>query len=186
MVKCIALFGHKKSGKDTVASYLCKKYGYTQHAFADPIKHGCKEIFNLTDEQLYGTKKDIVDSYWNVKPREIFQFLGTDIFQKIIGNLIPKYKNSPMFWVDRLYHDIIAEKIVISDVRFTHEYNAINKWFDNKLMLRVESGYVSADPHISEHEFETFRYDAEIPYCDNICNRYSAVDSTIDLFEKFN
>jgi len=38
----IGLCGRKRVGKDTVAEYLKKQFGFTQYAFADPLKEACK------------------------------------------------------------------------------------------------------------------------------------------------
>ena len=43
-----------RSGKDCVADYLVGKYGFQKLSFADSLKGACKEIFHLSDEQLYG------------------------------------------------------------------------------------------------------------------------------------
>ncbi len=45
------------SGKDTVAEQLVKKHRFTAIALADPMKRFCKEIFDFTDEQLWGSSE---------------------------------------------------------------------------------------------------------------------------------
>jgi len=42
------------SGKDTVANYLVKHYSFVKVALADPMKRFCAEVFDFTDEQLWG------------------------------------------------------------------------------------------------------------------------------------
>ena len=58
-----------RSGKDTVADYLIENYGFKRLAFADALKEGCRHIFELNDEQLYGELKEVEDDYWGVTPR---------------------------------------------------------------------------------------------------------------------
>ena len=54
----IGLSGKKRSGKDTVAEYLCAHYGFINYGFGDPIKEIARIMFQFTDEQLYGNQKD--------------------------------------------------------------------------------------------------------------------------------
>lgn len=54
MKMIIGLSGKKASGKSTVANYLTQTHRYKELSFADPLKRGCKEIFGLTDLELWG------------------------------------------------------------------------------------------------------------------------------------
>lgn len=110
----IGLTGKAGSGKDTVASFLDKK-NTDVFAFADPLKHACKILFNFTEEQLYDPyMKEQIDIRWNKSPREIFQWLGTDVIRKhikedfFIINMKNKIENSD-------------KNIIITDVRFDNE-----------------------------------------------------------------
>lgn len=42
------------AGKDSVASRLVKKHGFVRIGLADPLKRICQEVFEFTDEQLWG------------------------------------------------------------------------------------------------------------------------------------
>ena len=42
------------SGKDTVADRLCDLHGFVRVALADPMKRFCQDIFDFSDEQLWG------------------------------------------------------------------------------------------------------------------------------------
>ena len=50
----IAISGQAGSGKDTAADFLVKHRGFVKVAFADPMKRICKEVYDFTDEQLWG------------------------------------------------------------------------------------------------------------------------------------
>lgn len=52
MSKVLALSGFKGSGKDTVAEYLVKKYGFERISFADPLKNMVAENFHIARESL--------------------------------------------------------------------------------------------------------------------------------------
>ena len=54
MGKLVGLTGHSGSGKDTVAKIATELWDCTSLAMADPLKRICKEVFDFSDEQLYG------------------------------------------------------------------------------------------------------------------------------------
>tara|TARA_B110001450_G_C17619163_1_gene480477 strand:+ start:67 stop:645 length:579 start_codon:yes stop_codon:yes gene_type:complete len=173
MVRIIGLLGNKCSGKDTAGNYLVEKYGYKRYAFADPIKEIARHLFNLSDVQLYGNKKEEIDERWNLKPRTIFQRLGTEFGQYTIYNIFPELKekfNTRQLWI---YHfnlwvkeEIKKNKninIVITDVRFGHEIEEIKK-HGGEIIKISNPKLKKFDKHISEIEIKTLKYD------DNILN----------------
>jgi hypothetical protein len=50
----IGISGLAGSGKDTVADILVKNRQCVKVSFADPLKRICKDVFQFTDEQLWG------------------------------------------------------------------------------------------------------------------------------------
>lgn len=50
----VALLGKAGAGKNTAADYLSKLFNTKQIALADPLKRICKEVFDFSDQQLYG------------------------------------------------------------------------------------------------------------------------------------
>ena len=85
MALLIGLTGYKGVGKDTVADYLCAKYGFIRLSFAKPLKDALAIIFGFTDEQLNGSLKEVKDPYWQITPREAAQFVGTELFRIHFG-----------------------------------------------------------------------------------------------------
>ena len=88
-------------------------------AWADNLKEVCKTIFSLTDEQLYGDKKEIVDKRWNKTPRQIMQQVGTDCMRDHFSKDI---------WIKSLmakYDKSLNSMVVISDCRFQNEVDAV-------------------------------------------------------------
>lgn len=53
----IGICGQAGSGKDTAADFLVKDHGFAKVSFADPMKRFCQEIFDFTDEQLWGSSQ---------------------------------------------------------------------------------------------------------------------------------
>nr|QBK89033.1 MAG: uncharacterized protein LCMiAC02_01260 [Mimivirus LCMiAC02] len=99
----IGFLARKHHGKNTAGDYLVKNYNFTEMAFATQLKEGIKAIYGLSDDQLYGDKKETIDKFWNVTPRTLMQWLGTDVFRK-------KDKD---FWVktlERKYLNFVGEK----------------------------------------------------------------------------
>lgn len=68
-MKLIALSGYSGVGKDTLADVLVKEYNFCRIAFADPIKRIAREIYDFSDEQLWGPseKRNELDKRY---PRE--------------------------------------------------------------------------------------------------------------------
>ena len=73
----IGIIGHSRSGKDTTANYIVKKYKYEKYALASPIRQIAKIMFFFSDNELEtkSSKKNII---WDVTPREAMQLIGTE------------------------------------------------------------------------------------------------------------
>ena len=117
-MQLIGITGKKCSGKDTVADFLVRKYGFTKLSFALPLKTAAQELFLLTPQQLHDRKeKEAIDPRWGVSPRQIMQMIGTDWV---------RHQFRDDFWVRRIQYEIErlpshVQKIVVSDVRFENE-----------------------------------------------------------------
>lgn len=159
----IGLMAKKRSGKDTIADYLIKEYGFERYGFADPIKVGVGEMFDFNHEQLYGDLKEVVDDRWGVSPREVLQAFGTELSQFDLPRHLPAL--APIgraIWVHRfkIWYESRPEKnIVLSDCRFLHEVDAIRK-MGGQIWKIIRPGYdTSADMHASEKELEMASFD---------------------------
>jgi hypothetical protein len=112
--------GHRmQTGKGTVAAYLCKHYGFTELAFAGPLKAACREVFSLSESQLYGDDKLLMDEFWQMSPGKILQIVGTELFRDRFAKDI---------WVKATFRKIQSLKLTrvcISDLRFKNEAKAI-------------------------------------------------------------
>jgi dephospho-CoA kinase len=165
--KIIALCGYKGSGKDTVAEYLVQKYKYNHYKISEKLKEVIKLLFNLNDDDLERNKDEINDK-WGIEPRKIMQFIGTDMFQYKLQELFPTIEKS--FWIKSLFTDELINKIenenhriVISDLRFLHEYNLISNIYVSYSILKVQNNNLEKnDKHISENEFNNIPINAVI------------------------
>jgi len=120
----IGLTGKAGSGKDTVADYLHRKYGFVPFTIAAPLKAGVSELFGIDRGVMEDSVlKEQIDDRYGVTPRKILQRLGTDYVRKEFGE---------DFFIHRLIQRITPllandENIVITDVRFNNELQRIKE-----------------------------------------------------------
>ena len=126
----IGIVGLKRSGKDTVANYLIKNYNFAKISAAEPIKDIARIIFPHWDESIIETnKKDEIEPITGIIPRDLFKWIGTDIFQFSIYDKFPQLQNyipPRNMWVnimEQKYKKLINEdkNVIVPDIRFVHE-----------------------------------------------------------------
>ena len=146
----IGIVGKKSHGKDTIADMIVGRYDYQKISFADPLKEGCRHIFGLSEEQLYGSAKDLVDDFWMVTPRELLQFLGTELLRNQLYDIMPHIGNA--IWIQRLEKTLIDNpniNYVIPDIRFQNELDMLRN--HSAIIIKVyRSNILNTDLHISE------------------------------------
>ena len=152
-IKIIGITGKKFSGKDTLGNYFVEKYGFEKIAYADTLKEAVLVIFDFDDEQLYGNKKEILDDFWKITPRQALQFIGTDLFRNHIHELIPDIKKDIWIWVVK--RKIASQlkknpnkKFVITDIRFPDELQAVKDL--GGITIKIQRDNISCDAHESE------------------------------------
>ena len=152
--RIIGLAGKARSGKNTVAQHLARRFGYQEIAFADPLKAAAGEIFGLNDAQLYGADKERVDAFWGETPRAILQKLGTDCLRNGYASDV---------WVRALQRRIsfVPEEVrsVVTDVRFPNEAVALRAWGGEIWQLvRLEGpgAQGGVEGHISENAMDDY------------------------------
>lgn len=156
----VAICGRSGAGKDAGAARLVGM-GFTSMKFAAPLKDAVSTLFGLTAEQVHGATRDVVDPRHGRTPREILQFVGTEMFQHKLQELCPGCGRR--FWADNLCDRLRSHvgDVVITDMRFQHELDALMELDPaayRVVALRVRrpgqprSGRVAA--HASETELE--------------------------------
>jgi len=127
----ILLVGKKGSGKDTVADYMVNN-GWVKVSFAGFLKQGLQVLFGLQDEQLWGDKKEVIDTKWEVSPRWLMQTIGTDILRDFMKNklsykvMINNKEYNFSFHIKRLHQEVEKllkqnKNVVVADTRFQDE-----------------------------------------------------------------
>jgi len=126
----VGILGFAGSGKDTVGA-MFREAGYEKASFAATLKDATSSIFGWKRELLEGDTdesrqfRDKADPFWTkhlgyeVTPRKMLQWLGTDACRKIIGDNI---------WVYSMLSNMDPnKKYVITDVRFPNEIKMIRE-----------------------------------------------------------
>jgi hypothetical protein len=148
----IGITGHARHGKDSTADIICKHFGYEKYSLADVMKDACRIIFGWDDSYLYGDKKDVIDDKFGISPRHALQTLGTEWGQLKLS----EYDNfaevtGRRLWVNALLNRA-SGNIVIPDVRFTHEVDAIRE--RGGFIIKVSRDYLVDNSHISESSID--------------------------------
>lgn len=92
-IQIIGLGFKSQVGKDTVAEYLCEKYGYTRRGFGDELKILARETFDLSPEDVWTAEgKGRFNPRWGMTNGEILQVFGEQMRQQWGLD----------FWVNRL------------------------------------------------------------------------------------
>jgi hypothetical protein len=154
----IGIAGHARHGKDTTADFIVGHFGYRKQALADVMKEAMRVVFGWDDRYLYGDLKDKVDPRFGISPRHALQSFGTqwgqwelskyDSFSEVTGRKL---------WVNSLLSRVSGD-IVISDVRFPHEADAIHERGGIVILIR-RSWYPIDMTHESEQSVEEIRPD---------------------------
>ena len=126
----IGFVGFIGSGKDTAADYLVNFHGFRRDSFANTLKDAVAAVFGWDRVLLEGRTKEARewreqrDEWWSdrlgkdITPRHILQYWGTEVCRQGFHDDI---------WIASLENKMrkTGDNIVISDVRFPNEINAI-------------------------------------------------------------
>lgn len=166
--RIIGIIGRKRHGKDSVGNFLVNNHNFIRLGYADNLKECCRAVFGFNNEQLYGNLKETTDKYWNITPRKIFEFVGTDLFRNQIHTILPNVSSN--IWIKSLERKIInlvennnnnKLNIVFTDVRFQNEIDFIKS--HNGIIIKVvRPNIVSDSNHESETNCDNFKFDYEI------------------------
>jgi hypothetical protein len=188
--------GRKRTGKDTVASYLKFKYGVQHMYLSQPMKDACRIIFNFTEEQLYGNDKEVIDDRYGISARQALQHIGTEWAQFGLMKDFPEFnkKVGRGLWVKNLlirYDDLCFKNkrtvsIAVSDVRFPQEVQMIEKYCsDNKdkcykIHITRDTG-LPEDTHASEKEQDQIKdFDFTLGNSGTLKELYDNIDKIVE------
>lgn len=173
----IGLSGYAQTGKDTIADYLVKNYGFTRVAFADPIREA---IYRLNPKIAIADMRDVplataVDGLgWeSVKvdssdARWLLQRMGTEVGREMFGE---------NFWVDQAMKKASQyDKVVITDVRYPNELEAIKK-ASGQIWRVIKNDIGAVNRHASETALDDYDFEYIIFNNDTKESLYESVDN---------
>jgi hypothetical protein len=118
----IGLCGAAGSGKNAAAYHLCRRYGATQFAFADPLYAAISAITGLSVAELQDRRRKETELEWlPASPRRLLQTIGTEWGRETIH---------PEIWIMATLRRIDSSEAgvaVVTDVRFDNEAEAIQR-----------------------------------------------------------
>jgi len=144
----IGFVGFIGSGKDTAADYLVNFHEFRRDSFANTLKDAVAAVFGWDRTLLEGRTaearawREQVDPWWaerlnmpNLTPRWILQYWGTEVCRHGFHDDI---------WIASVENKMrkTTDNIVISDVRFPNEIQAIHN--AGGIVVRVQRG---VNPH---------------------------------------
>ncbi|CAM6004395.1 unnamed protein product [Sphagnum balticum] len=144
----IRLTGLPRSGKNTVANYLCAYHEYSQFAFADPLKEAAAILLNRSIDECNGIEYDReqVMPGWGFSMRWFLQRFGTECLRNQIHQ---------DFWVMHMLNTLenhkglkVGDKFVITDCRFPNEAAMIREMGGNVIEVRRDG--TSGSDHVSD------------------------------------
>lgn len=170
----VGLCGKSGCGKDTVADFIVKEYKFTKRSMATPLKNSIKELFCLTDDQLYDPKlKNVVIPKWNKSPRDLCQILGTDMLRNKFDEDIFT-KNMEAFIIENEIN------IIIPDVRFQNEINLIKKY--GGTVWNIDRNQKLEDYHLHESECQILNADEIIYNNKSIDDLHNKIKSLMNKY----
>jgi dephospho-CoA kinase len=114
----IGFVGRARSGKDTAAKFVnWSRESYRSVRFAQPLKDACKALYGWCDIAIETQIKDIADERWGVSPRQAMIDMARQT----------KESFGQDFFVKRLFEEWPGDPIVITDVRYQNEIDAIHQ-----------------------------------------------------------
>lgn len=172
--------GYAKTGKDTMVDHFVMHHDFVKIAFATPFKEALGFMFDLTEEHLYGSLKDITMPEFGKSPREMMQMLGTDLCRAFVR--------------DDIWHIMVAEnvmllnaqgyaKVGISDVRNDHEAGLVRDVFRGTMWHVRKSGSKPVNGHVIEKGVTIFDGDKVVDNDGTLDDFYQAIETEFQAMD---
>ncbi len=214
MSAIISLTGNMGVGKDTMADYMVEKYGFVKVSMADPFKRIAKEVYEFSDEQLWGpsSARNQEDKRY---PRSDGTFLTARIVTQLLGSDLSRvaYPETWIVYMKRVVKKIQAgyfysEKqgpyqvegkkseyagIIVSSCRFKNEIEAIGEMGGKSVRLvrpaLSTEGFLTTgiQNHVTETEQLSLTndfFDYVLEVPEGLQAFYAAIDEFMDTVKK--
>lgn len=144
----IGLTGPARSGKSTAANHLVRNHLLEHYAFADPLRSGLMEIFNLDPDDFEGERKEQTLDWLGRSPRELMQSMGTEWARHMVHpDVWVRIAEQNLNYLQNSLSSVVG--FVVSDVRFENEAEFIRQ--RGGTIIHIERPDAPAvNPHSSE------------------------------------
>lgn len=140
----IGITGLAGAGKDTVGSYLVTNFDFTRYGFADKLK----ELALQANPYIYEAKLQLADLVsevgWDKAKNECYSV--RQLLQGIGHGARLVFNDS--FWIDQVLKIDLPDKVVITDVRYANEFDAVRE--AGGKIIRVLRDVELVNNHITE------------------------------------
>ncbi len=153
----LGLCGRAGSGKTTIAEHLVDRMGFVKVSFKDALVAEMRERLPRTLDaiaQLYPNKLDedtySIDALFKNKPpimRALMQEYGTEV----------RRGDDPQYWVDKWYKSLPEGDVVVDDVRFLNEADAVR--LVGGAIVKIERDGLVTMNHVSELDVDKIEHD---------------------------
>lgn len=156
----IGLAGPARSGKSTAADHLVRNHLLEHYAFADPLRSGLMEIFNLDPDDFEGERKEQPLAWLGRSPRELMQSMGTEWARQLVHpDVWVKIAEQNLNYLQNSLSSVVG--FVVSDVRFENEAEFIRQ--RGGTIIHIERPDVPAvNPHSSEAGVHRHQHDLTV------------------------
>jgi len=189
----VGLMGAAGSGKNTVGDYLNSEYGFAEELFAWSLKQAVQTIFCIPDDIMFDRVKREEPLFhwpgWTV--RTLLQFVGTELFRNQVDrdvwvkSLALRVKEERAKRASPLSRQPPMEKLMITDVRFPNELDALSNLIDDAKSHSIKVVRPGVDGKvigIKNHESETHDMEADFTIVNDgtIENLWEKVDKLME------
>lgn len=156
----IGLAGTARSGKSTAADHLVRNHLLEHYAFADPLRSGLMEIFNLDPDDFEGERKEQPLAWLGRSPRELMQSMGTEWAREMVHpDVWVKIAEQNLNYLQNSLSSVVG--FVVSDVRFENEAEFIRQ--RGGTIIHIERPDAPAvNPHSSEAGVHRHQHDLTV------------------------
>lgn len=172
----IGIVGLAGSGKSTLARVIAERHGFQEESLAAPLKAVCAALFGWTEKQLFGPShlRNEVDPRWGFSPRKALQFIGTEVARGLHEDV----------WVRALLDTLslpgAPRYVVVSDVRFQNEVDALRKAGGKIVKISGRGGLQDAAAHASERVDALTGIDFQIDNSSSVDALTQAADALVE------
>lgn len=173
----IGIAGPARSGKNEISKYLVKYHSFHEDSFAMPIRQSAIALLGLSGlDELDDIKQEPHDTLGGKTPREYMQLMGTEFGRNMVFADI---------WVRGLINRTKKyERVVISDVRFDNEAEAIKS--AGGIIIHVDRPTVRIEQssHASEAGINPKMIDFRIINDETLDDLYKNIETTMRMIFK--